>query len=71
MEKDQFNLLVEKLDLLTKLIAASVVAGKSLTDQVEYLSSVGLTSAQISATLGKPSNTVTGILARLKNRKKV
>jgi len=68
VDSNQFSELNEKLDILIKLLAFNVVADKSLTQQVEYLTSVGMTGTQISSTLGKPLNSITGITARLRKQ---
>ncbi len=60
--------LVNRLDVLIKLTALNMIAGKSITDQVELLSSAGLKPAEISRIIGKPLNTITGLLARLKKK---
>jgi hypothetical protein len=71
LDAQQFGELTKKLDFLIRLSAANVVAGKSLTEQIEYLSSVGLGPSEIAFALGKPVTTVTGITSRLKKRAKV
>jgi hypothetical protein len=68
LDGPQFEQLSAKLDIIIKLMAANVVAGKGLTEQVEYLTSVGMTGTQIASTLGKPINSVTGITARLRKQ---
>jgi CRP-like cAMP-binding protein len=68
MDTTQFKELSDKLDVVIKLLAANTVAGKTFTEQVEYLASVGMSGAQIASTLGKPINSVTGITARLRKQ---
>jgi len=70
VEQDQLRNISEKLDVLIKLTAINVVSGKSVTDQIDTLDSIGLKPTEISKILGKPPNTITGIIARLKKRKK-
>jgi hypothetical protein len=68
LDPTQFEQISDKLDIIIKLLAAGVVSGKSLTEQVEYLSLVGMTPSQIASTLGKPINSITGITARLRKQ---
>ncbi len=68
MDSAQFEQLNDKLDIVIKLLAANVVAGKSLTEQVVYLTSVGMTPSQIASTLGKPITSITGTTARLRKQ---
>ena len=69
MDNSQFKQLNDKLDVITKLLAAGVVSGKNLTEQVEYLTSVGMTPTQIASTLGKPLNTITAVISYLKRKR--
>jgi hypothetical protein len=58
-----------KLDVLIKLTAMNAVAGKGLTEQIESLDAIGLKPSETADILGKPLNTITGIVARLRKRK--
>ena len=58
----------DKLEILIKLTALNVIGGKSTMEQVDMLSSVGLKPAEISRIIGKPLNTVTGLIAYLKKK---
>lgn len=53
MDDKQFEQLMQKLDVLTKLLAASIAQGKSVKDQVTILYSTGLTPTEIANILGK------------------
>ena len=68
MDNTQFKQLNDRLDIITKLLAAGVVSRKTLTEQVDYLTSVGMTPSQIASTLGKPLNSITGIVSYLKKK---
>ena len=68
MDDKQFRELTQKLETLIKLTAMNSVAGKGLTEQITTLNSVGLKPAEIAEILGKPLNSVTGIISRLKRR---
>ncbi|NQU98999.1 sigma-70 family RNA polymerase sigma factor [Candidatus Woesearchaeota archaeon] len=61
--------ILDKLSLLVKLTAASVVDEKDFKEQVRLLSSVGLTPKEISEILGKSSNNVSVTLNYLKKKK--
>ena len=68
MDSAQFEQLNSKLDIMIKLLAASVVSGKNLTGQVRYLTAVGMTPSQIASTLGKSVNSITGITFKLRKQ---
>ena len=68
MDNTQFKQLNDRLHIITKLLPAGVVSSKTLTEQVDYLTSVGMTPSQIASTLGKPLNSITGIVSYLKKK---
>jgi hypothetical protein len=61
--------MIDKLNLLVKLTAASVVDGKDFKQQVRLLSSVGLKPKEIADILGKTANNVSVMLNYLKKPK--
>jgi len=69
MEKE--NEIIDKLSLLVKLTAATVVDGKDFKQQVRLLTAVGLKPKEIGDILGKSANNVSVMLNYLKNQKKV
>jgi len=50
--------LLEKLDKITKLLAANIIQGKSLREQVKLLSDVGLQPSEIAEITGKSANLI-------------
>ena len=50
--------LFEKLDKMTKLIAALAIKDKGLKEQVKLLSSAGLKPSEIADMLGKSANLI-------------
>lgn len=50
--------LFEKLDVIIKLLAANVIEGKNLKEQVKLLSEVGLQPAEIAEITGKTANLI-------------
>ena len=65
----QFEELCEKLDILIKLTAMNALRGRTLTDQVEILSLIGLQPKEIATILGTDSATVSTLKSRAKRRK--
>ena len=70
MEEKQFKELSEKLDRLSKLVAAVAIQGKTFREQVQLLSDVGLGPTDIAQIVGKDVNTinVTKSLMKKKNQ---
>ena len=60
--------LFEKLDKITKLLAANVIQGKSLREQVRLLSDVGLQPSEIAEITGKSANLIRVTKAGLKKK---
>ncbi len=50
--------LFEKLDVIIKLLAANVIAGKKLKEQVKLLTEVGLQPSEIANVTGKTANLI-------------
>ncbi len=68
MDDDKLAQIIQKLDLLIKVTALNILAGKILTQQVEALDMAGLTPNQIANVLGKAPNTNTSITSRLRKK---
>lgn len=65
------NIVVEKLDTLIKLTAASVIKGnKNQTESILKLSGVGIGNKDIAKILGTTENYVSMSLSRIKNKGK-
>lgn len=69
MDNEQFAELSEKLNVLTKLLAANLLQNKNVTESVLLLSSYGLRPVQIQTVLGKSKGTVSGILSQKRQSK--
>ena len=61
--------LFEKLDIITKLLAINTLKDKSLKEQVNMLSDLGLQPTEISSILGKSANLIRVTKAGLKKKK--
>jgi len=71
MDENQINEITDRLDMIIKIMSVSLVEdGSSPIEQVRKLSSVGMSPSHIARTLGKPTNTVTAYMVRLKKRGK-
>ena len=61
MREEQFSILKNQNDMIIKLLAASVIEGKNLSEQVSLLTTVGLAPAEIAGILGKNRNLISVI----------
>ncbi len=64
------KMIVERLDVLTKLVAAGLVVGRPQRDQIELLSKAGLQPREIAELIGTTSNTVSVNLTAIRKAKK-
>ena len=69
MNDEQFGELSRKLDTLIALTAVNAVSGKSLSEQVSLLDSIGLRPFEIATILNKPSNLIRATLSKKRKRK--
>ncbi len=67
---DDVGAIIEKLDILTRLVATGLVQGKSQRDQIELLSKVNLQPREIADLIGTTSNTVSVNLTAIRKAKK-
>lgn len=66
LSKNEFNQISEKLDIIIKLLAISIVQGRPLKEQVRLLSEAGLKPKQIASILGKKPVNIRVILHNLR-----
>ncbi|MGI0045895.1 MAG: hypothetical protein ACREBB_01720 [Nitrosotalea sp.] len=66
MNDEQFKELINKLEILSKLMGLSLVQGKPLKEQVRILYKAGLTPTQIAAHLGTTKNNISQYIYRKK-----
>lgn len=73
MNEAQFNQLINKIDILTKLVAINSLSEKPLKDQVLLLHSLGLPISEIAQILNKKMTDIGQYIYRKKivQRKKV
>ena len=69
MDEVQFNKLVSKLDIITKLVAFNALQGKILKDQVITLHSMGIPLSDIANIVGKKPTDIGQYLYRKKIKK--
>ncbi len=62
--------IAEQLDLLIRLIAAGLLVGKSLQEQINLLNNVGIPPKIIAELTGTSANTVSVLLNRMKKKSK-
>ncbi len=70
MDDNQFKEINKKLDILVKLMGASVIGGMEYREQLEILHKVGLGPQEISELTGKTRNNVEVTLHLIKKSKK-
>jgi len=69
LEKDQFTILVDKLDKLTKLIALQVVAGQPKEqDKIVLLDSIGFRPVEIDRLLNKSPGYANAALSNIRKK---
>jgi len=64
-----FKEMNEKLDMMSKLLAAVAIQGKTFREQVQLLSDVGLGPSEISKIIGKDVNTIKVTKSLMKKKK--
>lgn len=70
INEQQFDTLIDKLDLLTKVTAASVFHGEKLKEGIVFLSDLGLPSKEIARTLGTTNGYVRNVKSETKKPSK-
>jgi hypothetical protein len=68
MDDQSIEKLSRKFDVLIKLYAYQVVAGKSMPEGVPILRRIGLTSSEIADVYGTSTNTISVRLAEAKKK---
>jgi len=68
MNEDQFEKLIERIDVLIKLTALNVLKDKSAKEKVEILSGLGLRPFEIARVIEKSRNYVDVILHRIRKK---
>jgi len=62
------KLIIEKLDVIIKLLAMNQIKGKEIGEQIVLLSKLGIANKDVADILGKSQNTVNATLSQ--HRKK-
>lgn len=63
-EEDKQQQILDKLDLMIKLLAVGVIRGKEVREQIVTLSRMGISNKDIALILGKTQNTVNATLSQ-------
>ena len=61
--------IIDKLDIIIKLLATSQISGKDSQEQILFLSNIGIANKNIADILGKTQNTVNATLSQLRKKK--
>lgn len=69
MTESQYHEILNKLDIISKLLATQVIQDKDYRDQVYLLNSVGLQPKDIAELTGKTANNVTVTLHLIRKKK--
>jgi DNA-binding NarL/FixJ family response regulator len=64
MSEDKQQLVIDKLDLIIKLLAVGVIRGKEVREQIATLHRMGISNKDIALILGKTQNTVNATLSQ-------
>ena len=70
MEENIEQKIVEKLDILIRLVAVDALRNQSFREQVTVLSEIGLQPKEIAAILGRTPNNVSVTLHAIRKEKK-
>jgi DNA-directed RNA polymerase specialized sigma24 family protein len=70
MNNDQFTEISKKLDILTRLLALSLVGERKQQDQIMLLNSIGLQPKEIAEMLDTTPNTVRVTLSTMRKNKR-
>lgn len=70
MEEKQFEVLMKRLDAVSKLLAFSIVNNKPVNEQVEILTKAGLKASDIADILGKTEHQIYVTQSFLRKKKK-
>lgn len=65
------KLIVEKLDIIIKLLAMNQIKGKDVGEQIVLLSKIGIANKDIANILNKSQNTVNATLSQNRRKKNV
>jgi len=71
MSETELKAISNKVDILVRLIASSLIEGKKQIDQLYILSRAGFQPKVIAEMLGTSSNTVRVQLSKLRKKKKL
>lgn len=69
MDEKQFNLLLNRLDTIARLLALNLPKELTLTQKIEILSEMGLQPKDIGPILGTTPNSVSVLLNKIKKNK--
>ncbi len=67
MKEDE--IIVEKLDMIIKLLALNQIKGKEIGEQILFLSTLGIANKDIAEILNKSQNTVNATLSQHRRKK--
>jgi len=60
---------IEKLDIIIKLLAVGTIKGKEVKEQILFLYNLGISNKNIAEILGKTQNTVNATLSQSRKKK--
>jgi orotate phosphoribosyltransferase-like protein len=63
------KIIVEKLDIIIKLLALNQIKGKDVGDQILFLRNLGIANKDIAEMLEKSQNTVNATLSQHRKKK--
>lgn len=67
--EDYNKQIIEKLDVVIKLLSVGIVKGKEVKEQILLLNKIGISNKDIAEILGKTQNTVNSTLSQSRRKK--
>jgi len=61
--------IIQKLEIIIKLLAVGLVKGKEVREQILFLHDMGISNKDIAAILGKTQNTVNATLSQERKKR--
>jgi len=66
--EDYNKQIIEKLDVVIKLLSVGIVKGKEVKEQILLLNKIGISNKDIAEILGKTQNTVNSTLSQSRRK---
>jgi len=68
MDNNQFGQIMNRLDLILRLLALEKLSGKKVTEQISALTGLGFRPSEIALVLNRKAKDITSIQSKMKRR---